>query len=73
MSPNLFIILFFCTGIEKICVNLPLAKKSKNMKKYTEYKGLKLADISTEMKQYWEDHDIFAKSLKNREKFLKIP
>lgn len=37
------------------------------MKKYTEYKGLKLADISAEMKQYWEDHDIFAKSLNNRE------
>ena len=37
------------------------------MSKYTEYKYLKLADISKEIKQYWEEADIFSKSLALRE------
>lgn len=37
------------------------------MRKYTEYKNLKLADISKEIKQYWEEADIFSKSLALRE------
>ncbi|MCQ2285974.1 MAG: isoleucine--tRNA ligase [Bacteroidales bacterium] len=37
------------------------------MKKYTEYKGLNLPEISKEIRQYWEEHDIFSKSLKTRE------
>ena len=35
--------------------------------KYTEYKGLNLPAIGEEMRKYWEDNDIFAKSLSTRE------
>lgn len=35
--------------------------------KYTEYKGLNLPSIGEEMRKYWEDKDIFAKSLSTRE------
>lgn len=34
---------------------------------YTEYKGLNLSKIGKEMKQYWEDHQVFEKSLSTRE------
>ena len=37
------------------------------MAKYTEYRGLNLSEIGKEMQKYWEDNDIFAQSLKNRE------
>ncbi len=37
------------------------------MSKYTEYRGLNLSQIGKEMQKYWEDNDVFAKSLKNRE------
>lgn len=37
------------------------------MKKYADYKGLNLSAIGKEMKEYWEKHDIFAKSLQLRE------
>ena len=35
--------------------------------KYTEYKGLNLSKIGKEMKQYWEEHQIFDKSMSTRE------
>ena len=35
--------------------------------KYTEYKGLNLPALGEEMRKYWEDNDIFAKSLSTRE------
>ena len=35
--------------------------------KYTEYKGLNLPALGEEMRKYWEDKDIFAKSLSTRE------
>ncbi|MBO7445992.1 MAG: isoleucine--tRNA ligase, partial [Bacteroidales bacterium] len=35
--------------------------------KYTEYKGLNLPKLGEEMRKYWEDNDIFAKSLSTRE------
>jgi len=35
--------------------------------KYTEYKGLNLPNIGEEMRKYWEDNNIFAKSLSTRE------
>ena len=35
--------------------------------KYTEYKGLNLSEIGKEMKQYWEEHQIFDKSMSTRE------
>ena len=35
--------------------------------KYTEYKGLNLPAVGEEMRKYWEDNDIFAKSLSTRE------
>lgn len=37
------------------------------MSKYTEYRGLNLSEIGKEMQKYWEENDVFAKSLKNRE------
>ena len=37
------------------------------MGKYTEYRGLNLSNIGKEMQKYWEDNDVFAQSLKNRE------
>ena len=37
------------------------------MGKYTEYRGLNLSNIGKEMQKYWEDHDVFAQSLKQRE------
>jgi isoleucyl-tRNA synthetase len=37
------------------------------MGKYTEYCGLNLSNIGKEMQKYWEDHDVFAQSLKQRE------
>jgi len=37
------------------------------MKKYTEYKELKLSKIGKEVKDYWEENDIFNKSLKSHE------
>ncbi|MBR1991842.1 MAG: isoleucine--tRNA ligase [Bacteroidales bacterium] len=37
------------------------------MGKYTEYRGLNLSEIGKEIQKYWEDNDIFAQSLKNRE------
>lgn len=37
------------------------------MKKYTEYKSLKLNKITKDIEQYWEKNDIFHKSLKLRE------
>ena len=35
--------------------------------KYAEYKGLKLSDLGKEMKNYWEEHQIFEKSMQLRE------
>jgi len=35
--------------------------------KYTEYKGLKLSDLGKEMKNYWEENQIFEKSMQLRE------
>lgn len=35
--------------------------------KYTEYKGLNLPNIGKEMKEYWEEHQIFEKSMQTRE------
>ncbi|MCR4965323.1 MAG: isoleucine--tRNA ligase [Bacteroidales bacterium] len=35
--------------------------------KYTEYKRLNLPEIGDEIRQYWEEHDVFAKSLTTRE------
>lgn len=35
--------------------------------KYTEYKGLNLPGIAEEIRKYWEDKDVFAKSLSTRE------
>ena len=35
--------------------------------KYTEYKGLNLSEIGKEMKEYWEEHQIFDKSMATRE------
>ncbi|MBR4136715.1 MAG: isoleucine--tRNA ligase, partial [Bacteroidales bacterium] len=35
--------------------------------KYTEYKGLNLPNLGEEMRKYWEEHDVFAKSLSTRE------
>jgi len=37
------------------------------MAQYQEYKNLNLSEIAKEMLQFWEDNDIFEKSLKNRE------
>ena len=37
------------------------------MGKYTEYRGLNLSNIGKEMQKYWEDNDVFAQSLKQRE------
>lgn len=34
--------------------------------KYTEYKGLNLPNIGEEMRKFWEEHDVFAKSLSTR-------
>lgn len=49
-------------------VNLPrFFKKIKRMNKYTEYHGLNLSEIGKKMQKYWEENDVFAKSLKNRE------
>ena len=42
------------------------------MRKYTEYKNLKLADISKEIKQYWEEADIFSKSKPPNQKELAL-
>jgi len=36
------------------------------MKKYAEYKALNLSNIGKEMRQYWEENEIFAKSLELR-------
>lgn len=36
------------------------------MSKYTEYKGLNLSEIGKKVQKYWEENDIFAKSLQNR-------
>ncbi len=35
--------------------------------KYTEYKGLNLSETGKEMKQYWEENQIFEKTLKTSE------
>ena len=35
--------------------------------KYAEYKGLKLSDLGKEMKNYWEENQIFEKSMQLRE------
>ena len=35
--------------------------------KYTEYKGLNLPNLGKEMKEYWEEHQIFEKSMQTRE------
>ena len=35
--------------------------------KYTEYKGLNLPKLGEEMRKYWEEHDVFSKSLSTRE------
>lgn len=35
--------------------------------KYAEYKGLKLSELGKEMKNYWEEHQIFEKSMQLRE------
>lgn len=35
--------------------------------KYTEYKGLKLSELGKEMKNYWEENQIFEKSMQLRE------
>ena len=35
--------------------------------KYNEYKGLNLPKIGEELRKYWEEHDVFSKSLKLRE------
>ncbi|MBQ4355108.1 MAG: isoleucine--tRNA ligase [Bacteroidales bacterium] len=37
------------------------------MGKYAEYHGLNLSEIGKEMQKFWEENDIFAKSLKNRQ------
>lgn len=37
------------------------------MAQYQEYKNLNLAEIAKEILQFWEENDIFDKSLKNRE------
>ena len=37
------------------------------MAQYQEYKNLNLSEIAKEMLQFWEENDIFEKSLKNRE------
>ncbi len=37
------------------------------MAQYQEYKNLNLSEIAKEMLQFWEDNDVFEKSLKNRE------
>ncbi len=37
------------------------------MAQYQEYKNLNLAETAKEILQFWEEHDIFDKSLKNRE------
>ncbi len=50
--------------ISYICT---LIFKYYKMGKYTEYCGLNLSNIGKEMQKYWEDHDVFAQSLKQRE------
>lgn len=37
------------------------------MAQYQEYKNLNLSETAKEILQFWEEHDIFEKSLKNRE------
>jgi isoleucyl-tRNA synthetase len=37
------------------------------MNKYPEYKGLNLSEIGKEIKEYWEENEIFEKSLTSRE------
>jgi isoleucyl-tRNA synthetase len=37
------------------------------MNKYSEYKGLSLSEIGKEIKEYWEENEIFEKSLTSRE------
>ena len=34
---------------------------------FPEYKGLNLTNVADEMLKFWEDHDIFNKSITSRE------
>ncbi|MBI1305885.1 MAG: isoleucine--tRNA ligase [Bacteroidetes bacterium] len=38
------------------------------LKRYPEYKGFNLPEIEKEVLRYWEDHDIFTKSVEQRSK-----
>ncbi|MBT8273240.1 MAG: isoleucine--tRNA ligase, partial [Bacteroidia bacterium] len=35
--------------------------------KFPEYKGLNLPDVAEELLQYWQEHDVFSKSVSSRE------